>query len=86
MRDKNKETLIPGRVPYLLGEKKAKDNALKTAFRYGNYDGSHHKEWCIDQIVRALCGDEESYDAWVKKFNDGEEGPNTYEWRTGIAP
>lgn len=30
--------------------------ALDIAIQYGGYDGAHHKDWCIDQIVRALTG------------------------------
>lgn len=30
--------------------------ALDCAIRYGQMDGSDHKTWCIDQIVRILTG------------------------------
>lgn len=50
----------------------------------GSIDGDHHKMWVIDQMVRALTGTD--YDAWVKRHCDGDDGPNTYEWNTGIAP
>lgn len=56
--------------------------ALDIAFSYGQIDGSHHKTWVIDQMVRLLCGSEEKYKEWVKIYeNDGE-----YEWDCGIAP
>jgi len=58
--------------------------ALALAARYGGTDGDHHKAWVIDQMVRALTGD--NYDTWVSEACDGEEGPQTYEWNTGIAP
>jgi hypothetical protein len=51
---------------------------------YGAFDGAHHKMWAIDQMVRILTGD--GYDAWVKDYCAGEDGPSTYEWDTGIAP
>jgi hypothetical protein len=51
---------------------------------YGQTDGSHHKDWVIDQMVRALTGD--NYDEWVRAYRDGEDGPETYEWDEGIAP
>ena len=64
-----------------------------------NTDGAHHKDWVIDQMVRALhgCpfkgepetgqyGVNESYLDWVARYQDGENGPETYEWSTGIAP
>lgn len=30
--------------------------ALDLATRYGGIDGGHHKQWVIDQMVRALTG------------------------------
>lgn len=32
------------------------ENALETILRYGGIEGSHHKTWVIDQVVRALTG------------------------------
>lgn len=32
------------------------DKALEIAHRYGGIDGGHHKEWVVDQMVRALTG------------------------------
>jgi len=58
--------------------------ALNIAFDDGTTDGGHHKMWVIDQMVRALTGDD--YDTWVKEFNTGEDGPNSYEWDEGIPP
>ena len=58
--------------------------ALRLAVEFGGYDGSHHKQWVIDQMVRALTGDQ--YEEWVERFNDGDEGPDTYLWEEGIAP
>lgn len=58
--------------------------ALMLAYRYGGIDGDHHRAWLVDQMVRALTGD--SYHKWVADFRYGGDGPNTYEWPTGIAP
>jgi len=58
--------------------------AIDIAIRYGQIDGAHHKMWVIDQMVRALADDK--YDQLIKEANEGEDGPNTYEWDTGIAP
>lgn len=58
--------------------------ALDIAYRYGSNDGSHHKAWVIDQMVRALTGD--GYAAFVASCCDGEDGPETYSWEVGIAP
>jgi hypothetical protein len=57
--------------------------ALGLIANYGSIDGGHHKQWVIDQIVRILA---EDYNQWVIDFCNGEEGPDTYEWDTGIAP
>lgn len=60
------------------------DRAIEFAVRFGGIDGDHHKTWVIDQMVRALAG--EDYDQLVKDACDGEDGPDTYGWDTGIAP
>jgi hypothetical protein len=60
------------------------DDALSIALRYGQIDGSHHKAWVIDQMVRALLGTH--YDEWVTEAKNGEDGPETYEWYVGIPP
>lgn len=51
---------------------------------YGQIDGDNHKTWVIDQIVRKLVG--YKYDTFIKAVNYGKDGPDTYEWKTGIAP
>jgi hypothetical protein len=58
--------------------------AAELGFQYGSTDGDHHKMWVIDQMLRLLLGD--SYDARVAQAKDGEDGPDTYGWDTGIAP
>lgn len=89
-------------------DKERIDKALDYILRYGGIDGGHHKQWVLDQVVKALTGgrvttvthvahngteykyDEqgpsEEYDAWIKKYEDGEDGPKTYEWDTGTPP
>ena len=39
-----------------MSEKEKIKKALDIAIRYGGIDGAHHKDWTIDQIVRALTG------------------------------
>ena len=60
--------------------------ALDIAFRYSQIDGAWHKAWCIDQMVRALTGD--NYDAWVEnyKHHDLDDPDDYYNWNEGIAP
>ncbi|TFG99677.1 hypothetical protein E4H12_01900 [Candidatus Thorarchaeota archaeon] len=58
--------------------------ALEIAVKYGGIDGDHHKAWVIDQMVRALTGDD--YEQLVIEAKFGEDGPETYEWNEGVAP
>lgn len=57
--------------------------ALDLIYEWGGIDGAHHKQWLLDQLVIVLSND---YDEWVKEFEIGDEGPQTFEWDTGIAP
>lgn len=50
---------------------------IEESIRYGRCDQ-------IGWLVPALAGDD--YDRIVAEACDGEEGPGTYEWDTGIAP
>ena len=55
--------------------------AIEIAERFGSIDGEHHKQWVIDQMLRALLSDQ--YEAWVNDRNEDE----TYKpWDVGIAP
>lgn len=47
--------------------------AVKIASDYGEYDGSHHKMWVIDQMLRALFTEQE-YAAWRETQPDWDEG------------
>lgn len=58
--------------------------ALDLISQYGGTDGGHHKQWVLDQVVRALTGDD--YPEWVRQQKDGDDGPETYEWDEGTAP
>ena len=51
---------------------------------WGGIGGSHHKQWLLNEIVKIITKD--GYQKWVEKYEDGEDGPNTYEWDPGIAP
>ncbi len=46
--------------------------------RYGQFDGSHHKQWVLDQAVRLLKGN----NVIIKKatWSDGQ-----WEWRIKLA-
>lgn len=70
---------------YFKGKKMGdlKQEILDLIWEYGGIDGGHHKQWLIDQIVRKLTETQDEYDNWIRKFNDGEDGPDTYEWELG---
>ena len=55
------------------------ETAINLAVRFGGIDGDHHKAWVIDQMVRALAGEE--YENLVKDVCGG-----IYDWDVGIAP
>jgi hypothetical protein len=59
-------------------------NALALISRYGGIDGAHHKQWCLDQVVRTLTDD--GYAEWVRVQKDGEYGADSYDWDEGIPP
>lgn len=60
--------------------------ALDFIMNYGGFEGSDHKMWVIDQLVRLFTDDEKKYNAWVRKVKNGVDGPNTYDWDVGIPP
>lgn len=85
------------------------EKALAIAVAYGGLEDVHHKDWVIDQMVRALTscpmeiehapssqgeegysftiqGESQDYKSLVAQACDGEDGPQTYSWETGIAP
>jgi hypothetical protein len=46
------------------------ERALELAVRFGGIDGSHHKAWVIDQMVRVLTG--HKYEEFVREACDDE--------------
>lgn len=66
-------------------ENKIKE-ALDLIKSYGGIDGSHHKQWVLDQVVRKLTGGPRAYQEWVWAYQTGDDGPHTYEWDEGIPP
>jgi hypothetical protein len=81
------------------------ENALGMARKYAGSDGAHHKQYCIDQMVRALTGcpmvtetaknykgevyeyetqgESPAYKKFIRDYQAGEDGPNTYSWDEG---
>jgi hypothetical protein len=60
--------------------------ALDIAWSYAQIDGDWHKMWVIDQMVRVLCGDNESYEKWVAAYEAPITEDDYYVWNCGIAP
>lgn len=70
--------------------------AIEIAVRFSGIDGMHHKNWVVDQMVRALCGcslsekedyiENEKYLDIVRRAKNGSDGPDTFDWDIGIAP
>ena len=58
--------------------------AVKIAWQYAQYDGSHHKMWVIDQMVRVLLGETE-YRNFIDAYQT-PDGEDYYTWDMGIAP
>ena len=57
--------------------------ALDLITEWGGIDGGHHKQWLLDQLVQCLSDD---YEKWVREYQNGEDGEETYLWDEGIAP
>lgn len=70
-------------MSYLQEDETKVQKILDVITQYGGIDGAHHKQWVLDQIVRFAAP---NYEEWVKYYEDGEDGPKTYEWDVGIAP
>lgn len=51
---------------------------------WGQMDGAHHKMWVIDQMVRALTGDD--YEEWVTSWCRDDNDGLAYVWDEGVAP
>lgn len=52
----------------------------------GTFDGGHHKQWVLDQILQVALGPQE-YERFVKDYEElDEDGYIEYEWDRGIAP
>lgn len=57
---------------FLTTDPDGAEKALDLAFTYGQIDGGHHKTWTIDQMVRALTG--ENYENFINFYRFTPEG------------
>lgn len=67
-----------------LSNEERMNKAIALILEYGGNDGAHHKQWTLDQALRVLTGD--NYAAAIAEYENGADGPKTYEWDAGIAP
>lgn len=65
-------------------DKERINEAVKIAWQYGQIDGSHHKMWVIDQMIRVLLG-EDKYGKFIESY-ETPDGEDYYTWDIGIAP
>jgi hypothetical protein len=62
-------------------------DALEVAVKYGQIDGTHHKQWVINEMMRQLVGNyAPAYEKLVAVAKAGEDGPDTYDWDEGCPP
>jgi hypothetical protein len=74
-------------------KEKAKDletkinSALDVIEAFGSTEGTEHKQWVIDQVVRKLLG-EEAYEVWKENFGWDEECQERVygNWEEGSPP
>jgi len=78
------EETLDGFIPIKITHRSRCVDALEMILRYGGIDGGHHKQWVLDQVVRILT--DENYENFVIWANDGEDGPETYNWDEGCPP
>jgi hypothetical protein len=60
------------------------DDAVDVILRWGSFDDAHHKQWALDQALRALLGD--GYAARVARENDERVSAGYDPWEEGVAP
>lgn len=71
-------------IKELAGEKRKRHEIAEQLMDDGSVDGTHHKQWAIDQAVGALY--EGEYDEKVAEWCAEDGDPNAYEWDTGVEP
>ena len=57
----------------IVGLKAGQILAIHNIGCYGMIDGAHHKQWVLDEILRALLG-KERYRTWIENYEDWDEG------------
>ena len=60
------------------------DAAIDLMEELSTLDLARHGTWVLDQLLRVLAGNQ--YGQIVADIRNGEDGPDTYTWDTGVAP
>lgn len=70
----------------LIGTGQKSDEAILKLLNLGGFDGSHHKMYALDQVLRILAGSR--YDEIIAIYEQplSDNPDDCYEWDTGIAP
>ena len=68
-----------------LTDKQKIEKAKEMIITYGGVDGSHHKDWTLDQTFRVLSGDRYNQEIYNACY-DEETEEFVDEWNVGIAP
>jgi len=62
------------------------EKALRVLIDHGMADGADHKQWVIDQAIRALAGAYYNDLIAIKYLIEAYKEGDTYDWEVGIAP
>lgn len=65
------------------------ERAAAVLIKHGDVDGVHHLRWVIDQALRELCGDVETYEALlVERQRNGSDDTDEQlgDWDAGRVP
>lgn len=52
------------------------EEAIGLITAYGGYDGAHHKQWLLTEVVKTLMDNDERFREWLE----------ANEWDEGIPP
>lgn len=66
-------------------DRRIKENVLRLCEDALSTDGGHHKQWYLDQIVRALMS-EGDYQEWRNDMTCNADGEEVDAYDEGIAP
>lgn len=70
-----------------MNDKQKIQEAIDIISEFGGIEGGHHKQWVLDQVLRALMTPDD-YEIFVAERTLGPNGESDYysPWDRGIAP